>query len=278
MRSASRYVTMHAHGGVDMLRAGVEGLAEGSGNAGLAQPTALAVTVLTSDSEAPPHIVPKRVKVALEGGCGGIVCAAADLAEIRQYAPALLKVVPGIRSAGTPKHDQARSSTPAEALSGGADLLVVGRTVTQADDPVGRRGRAHGRARPRPDAAAWIARSPRGAAGIMRYFRAHASASRPHTRAATGRAREGRAGPAGPGRAQGEAQDGLALAARSSSQDAEKDDIVGKMKVLAVLESLPGVGKVKARRTMEKIGISETRRVRGLGVQQRKELLAEFSG
>ena len=50
------------------------------------------------------------------------------------------------------------------------------------------------------------------------------------------------------------------------------------MKVLAVLESLPGVGKVKARRTMEKIGISETRRVRGLGAQQRKELLAEFSG
>jgi S13-like protein len=61
-------------------------------------------------------------------------------------------------------------------------------------------------------------------------------------------------------------------------EDAEKDDIVGKMKVLAVLESLPGVGKVKARRTMEKIGISETRRVRGLGVQQRKDLLAEFSG
>ena len=57
-------------------------------------------------------------------------------------------------------------------------------------------------------------------------------------------------------------------------EDAEKDDIVGKMKVLAVLESLPGVGKVKARRTMEKIGISETRRVRGLGVQQRKELLS----
>jgi orotidine-5'-phosphate decarboxylase len=129
------YVTMHAHGGVDMLRAGVEGLAEGAGNAGLATPTALAVTVLTSDSEAPPHIVPKRVKVALEGGCGGIVCAAADLNEIRQYAPALLKVVPGIRPAGSPKHDQARAATPAEALSGGADLLVVGRAVTQAEDP-----------------------------------------------------------------------------------------------------------------------------------------------
>jgi signal recognition particle GTPase len=54
------------------------------------------------------------------------------------------------------------------------------------------------------------------------------------------------------------------------------DDMVGKMKVLAVLEALPGVGKVKARRTMEAIGISETRRVRGLGDQQRKALLEEF--
>ncbi len=57
---------------------------------------------------------------------------------------------------------------------------------------------------------------------------------------------------------------------------AKDDDIVGKMKVVAVLESLPGVGKVKARRTMEEIGISETRRVRGLGEQQRKALLASF--
>ncbi len=54
------------------------------------------------------------------------------------------------------------------------------------------------------------------------------------------------------------------------------DDVVGKMKVLAVLESLPGVGKVKARRTMEEIGISETRRVRGLGSQQREALLTAF--
>jgi hypothetical protein len=56
----------------------------------------------------------------------------------------------------------------------------------------------------------------------------------------------------------------------------ESDDVVGKMKVLAVLESLPGVGKVKARRTMAEIGISETRRVRGLGSQQREALLGAF--
>jgi hypothetical protein len=60
--------------------------------------------------------------------------------------------------------------------------------------------------------------------------------------------------------------------------DQDADDVIGKMKVVAVLESLPGVGKVKARRTMEDIGISETRRVRGLGDQQRRELLKAFPG
>lgn len=57
---------------------------------------------------------------------------------------------------------------------------------------------------------------------------------------------------------------------------AESDDHVGKMKVLAVIEALPGVGKVKARRTMDEIGIADTRRVRGLGEQQRKALLEAF--
>ncbi|HET6833307.1 MAG TPA: integration host factor, actinobacterial type [Acidimicrobiales bacterium] len=57
---------------------------------------------------------------------------------------------------------------------------------------------------------------------------------------------------------------------------ADDNDIVGKMKVLAVLESLPGVGKVRARRTMEEIGIADTRRVRGLGEQQRRSLLDAF--
>ena len=55
------------------------------------------------------------------------------------------------------------------------------------------------------------------------------------------------------------------------------DEIIGKTKVLAVLESLPGVGKVKARRLMEDIGIAESRRLRGLGDQQRASLLAAFS-
>ncbi len=60
-------------------------------------------------------------------------------------------------------------------------------------------------------------------------------------------------------------------------QQGETDDLVGKTKVLAVLESLPGVGKVKARRTMDEIGIADSRRLRGLGKQQREALLAAFS-
>jgi signal recognition particle GTPase len=57
---------------------------------------------------------------------------------------------------------------------------------------------------------------------------------------------------------------------------AEHDETIGRMKVLAVLESLPGVGKVKARRTMEHIGINESRRVRGLGDKQREALIEAF--
>ncbi|MHB8295527.1 MAG: integration host factor, actinobacterial type [Acidimicrobiales bacterium] len=53
------------------------------------------------------------------------------------------------------------------------------------------------------------------------------------------------------------------------------NEVIGKMKVLSVLESLPGLGKVKARRVMEELGISETRRVQGLGANQREALLKE---
>ncbi len=65
---------------------------------------------------------------------------------------------------------------------------------------------------------------------------------------------------------------------RELLDQAEGDEIVGKMKVLAVLESLPGLGKVKARRLMEEIGISEARRVQGLGRNQREALLTAFPG
>ena len=64
---------------------------------------------------------------------------------------------------------------------------------------------------------------------------------------------------------------------RELLEQGERDDVVGKMKVVSVLESLPGVGKVKARRLMEEIGISDTRRVQGLGENQRKRLFERLS-
>ncbi len=129
------YVTFHAHGGVDMLRAGIEGLAEGATNAGATPPKALAVTVLTSDDSAPPHILPKRVETAVDGGCDGLVCAVADVAEARAVTPALFVATTGIRVAEGPVHDQRRTATPGEAFAAGADLLVLGRTITHADEP-----------------------------------------------------------------------------------------------------------------------------------------------
>ena len=131
----ARYLNFHAQGGAAMLRAGVEGFKQGALEGGLPEPLALAVTVLTSDSDAPPHILGKRVQAALESDCDGIVCAASDVHEAKQYGPRLITVVPGIRPAGSPRHEQARAATPREAVDAGADLLVIGRPVTGAEDP-----------------------------------------------------------------------------------------------------------------------------------------------
>lgn len=56
-----------------------------------------------------------------------------------------------------------------------------------------------------------------------------------------------------------------------------QDEVVGKMKVSTVLESLPGVGRVRARKLMERLDISESRRLRGLGAKQKENLLQEFA-
>lgn len=60
-------------------------------------------------------------------------------------------------------------------------------------------------------------------------------------------------------------------------EEGHKDEVIGKMKVSALLEALPGVGKVRARQIMEEIGISESRRVRGLGANQIAALVERFA-
>jgi orotidine-5'-phosphate decarboxylase len=141
-RLGAGYVTLHTAGGVDMLRAGVDGLEAGAAEAGFDRPVALGVTVLTSDPDA--SAFPARLDVAVAGGCGGVVCSVRELPAVLRYrgtppnprvGSRLLAVVPGIRLPGGATHDQARVGTPAEAIAAGADLLVVGRAVTGAPDP-----------------------------------------------------------------------------------------------------------------------------------------------
>jgi orotidine-5'-phosphate decarboxylase len=129
------YATVHTSGGRRMVEAAVAGMAEGAISAGLAVPCVLGVTVLTSDAEAPPHELVRRARIAVESGCGGIVCAATDLPVVAEVARGLKKVVPGIRPEQVAVDDQARVATPAAALLAGADLLVIGRAVTGAPNP-----------------------------------------------------------------------------------------------------------------------------------------------
>ena len=126
------YLTVHTTGGVDMLRAAVDGLEAGAAEAGVDRPMALGVTVLTSDPDA--SAFPARLEAAQAGGCGGVVCSVRELPAVKERSR-LIAVVPGIRLPGGATHDQSRVGTPAEALAAGADLLVIGRAVTAAPDP-----------------------------------------------------------------------------------------------------------------------------------------------
>ncbi len=137
------YLTVHAAGGEEMLRAAVEGFEEGWAGAvaaGHPEPAegsagVVAVTVLTSDPDADAALVGLRARLAAQTGCLGVVCAAADLPVVRPRAPGLLTVVPGIRFAESPRDDQARAGEAFSAIRAGADLLVVGRIVTGSEAP-----------------------------------------------------------------------------------------------------------------------------------------------
>ncbi|WP_419925528.1 orotidine-5'-phosphate decarboxylase [Candidatus Poriferisocius sp.] len=125
-RAGARWLTVPTVGGPDMLRAGVEGLADGSG--GTAQ--VLGVTILTSDQDRTRSVLKKRVALARDSGCGGVICSAADIEVVKEVAPELVLVVPGIRRPGSSHNDQASVATPAAAIMAGASILVIGRTLT----------------------------------------------------------------------------------------------------------------------------------------------------
>jgi orotidine-5'-phosphate decarboxylase len=142
-RLGARLVTVHATGGIAMMRAAVEGAQQGGG-----QTKILAVTVLTSfDADrltqawGRPNIVVadevlRLAGQALEAGVQGIVCGGAEAAAVRQrYGNALEILVPGVRLDGAASNDQVRIATPQEAAAAGANYIVVGRTVTASPAP-----------------------------------------------------------------------------------------------------------------------------------------------
>jgi orotidine-5'-phosphate decarboxylase len=138
-------LTVHAAGGRRMLEAAIAGARQGATND---PPKIIAVTVLTSlDSAAlseleidktPADLVSAMARLASESGIDGVVASAREAAVLRrEFGRDFLIVTPGIRPASSATDDQRRVMTPTEAIRAGADLLVVGRPITGADDLVG---------------------------------------------------------------------------------------------------------------------------------------------
>ncbi|MEX2028939.1 MAG: orotidine-5'-phosphate decarboxylase [Candidatus Paceibacterota bacterium] len=128
-------ISVHASGGIQMMK---EAVASGK--------EIYAVTVLTSLSSSEvkeiyngevEDVVFSLARMAKEAGVAGIVCSSGEIKMLRSYPEFkdLKIVVPGTRSVGVDMNDQKRVSTPEEALSDGADYLVIGRQITQADNP-----------------------------------------------------------------------------------------------------------------------------------------------
>jgi orotidine-5'-phosphate decarboxylase len=136
-------MNVHASGGPRMLAAAREALAGEGGQ----RPLLIAVTVLTSMGAEelraigvqiePEDQVLRLARLTREAGLDGVVCSAREAARLRgEMGPDFALVTPGIRPAGSEAGDQTRILTPSQALSAGADYLVIGRPITQAADPL----------------------------------------------------------------------------------------------------------------------------------------------
>lgn len=147
MRMRPAMFTVHAFGGLEMLRAAADTAAMEADRHGLPRPWVLGVTVLTSldagdldvlGVEGSTHkVVARLARLAEKAGLDGIVCAPDEISTARSTLGEKFRlVVPGIRPKGAEMHDQKRVTGPREAIELGADVLVVGRPITRSDDPV----------------------------------------------------------------------------------------------------------------------------------------------
>lgn len=135
---------LHAAGGIEMMKAAVEGLTREDGT----RPLLIAVTQLTSTSEEVLHnelLIPdtiqdtivKYARNAKTAGLDGVVCSPLEAGLIKEkVGKDFLTVTPGIRFADSGKDDQKRITTPAQAKEIGSDFIVVGRPITASEDPI----------------------------------------------------------------------------------------------------------------------------------------------
>jgi orotidine-5'-phosphate decarboxylase len=135
-------INVHASGGAKMMSAARDALDDRE-----LKPLLIAVTVLTSMGKTdleqigimqePAEQVVRLATLAWESGLDGVVCSAQEAVVLRQnIGPDFQLVTPGIRPAGADTQDQTRVMTPAQAIRAGASYLVIGRPITQADNPM----------------------------------------------------------------------------------------------------------------------------------------------
>lgn len=134
-------MNVHAFGGERMMVAAKEALAPFRH-----KPLLIAVTVLTSMDatdlagigihESPAHVVARLAMLAKTAGMDGVVCSAHEAAQLKQQCGSeFVTVTPGIRPATAAQGDQRRVVTPEQAIANGSDFIVVGRPITQAENP-----------------------------------------------------------------------------------------------------------------------------------------------
>ncbi|MFH1553229.1 MAG: orotidine-5'-phosphate decarboxylase [Candidatus Omnitrophota bacterium] len=140
-------MNFHCLGGRRMLEAGARGAKEASSSAGRKPPILLGVTILTSMSEEDMQAIGfggdlqskvlELARVARDAGMNGVVASAKEARAIKEeIGKDFVIVTPGIRPEWTASGDQKRVLTPRQAISEGADYIVVGRPIIQADDPL----------------------------------------------------------------------------------------------------------------------------------------------
>ena len=146
-QTGAEFISLHTCSGIKALKMANDAAQEGAAKVNLIPPKLLGITVLTSWTQETfigdlliDQSIDQRVKhlamIASDSGLGGCVCSPREVEFLREIYPETFELItPGIRSLGSENNDQSRVSDATEAIKKGATKLVIGRAITQSDDP-----------------------------------------------------------------------------------------------------------------------------------------------